>query len=300
MAASVQQSLWVQAINENLFEALAKIMPASTNDSQYRNAKTIYVPQAGNPGTVLKDPARPLTVTTRTDTYLSYLLNEWVMPPRVALFEDENALSYDKLKSLVADIIGGLPQRVFREILINWYPGNTYAIGTTGANAAAHAPAGTGNRKSMVFADALNASKALDNMEYPDSDRYLICDRTMGYQLLTDLGIQAARGAELMNASSLTLPPVAGFNVIMVNRLAYVHTDGVVRPFGHAGATTDSAVALAVHKSALSWASGDVKLFYNQDDATMVGTVVSGALWAGGKYRREDKLGVVPIIQTTP
>jgi hypothetical protein len=44
-------------------------------------------------------------------------------------------------------------------------------------------------------------------------------------------------------------------------------------------------------------AVGSVKIFSNADDATYVGDVVSGAIYAGGSYRRYDKKGVVPIIQ---
>ena len=77
----------------------------------------------------------------------------------------------------------------------------------------------------------------------------------------------------------------------------YLTTAGVANAYGATGATTDDAAALAVHKSALSWALGDTKVFNNDSDAIYAGDIVSAAMMAGGNSRRYDKKGVVPIIQ---
>jgi hypothetical protein len=296
---AVQNELWLKAAQENLYEALSKITPGATDDSDFLNALTVNIPNAGAPASVLKNPARPLTVDERTDNVHNYNIDEWVIAPRLSPFKDNTQLSYPKLQSLINDVLGGLPERVMRELLINWYTDNTYKVTTTGANYAGHAPAATGNRKGLTLAELMAAARALDNQKLPSGDRYLFVDTAMFYQLLDVIGITAYRDAALLNQSTLDLPKVAGFQIIPVTAVAYVSSTDVIRPFGHAGAASDNAVALAVHKSAVSFAVGDIKIFQTANDPIFAGDVVSGAIMAGGKYRRSDKKGVVPIIQAT-
>jgi len=297
---AIEKELWIEAINENLFTSLDMIKPAATDDSTYLDAKTVHVPDAGASGTILKNPSRPLTVAERTDNDLSYDIDEWVMPSRLVPFADNTHLSYDKLQSLVNDIMGGIGDRVQRELLINWYTDTTYSVSTTGSSYAAHAPDATGNRKGLTFGDLLDAGRVLDNQNFAPGDRYLLVDNTMFYQLMDEVGITTYRDAAVMDAQNGTLPKLAGFNIIHVPHIVYLTTGGVARAYGATGTTTDDACALAVHKSALSWAVGDTKVFTNADDAIYAGDIVSGAVMAGGKYRRYSKKGVVPIIQTTP
>lgn len=297
---AVDQELWIKTINENIFTSLDLIKVASTDDGNYLNAKTVHVPQAGAAGTVLKNPARPLVIDQRSDVVLSYDIDEWVMPAKLVTLGEQNSLTYNKLQSIVADHIGGIGERIMREFLINWYPGNTYSVDTTGSNYVAHAPGATGNRKGLVLANLLLAAKKLDDQGYPMNDRYLMVDSTMLFQLLDVLGITTYRDSVLLNASTMDLPPVAGFKIISLPHVAYavVSTD-VVRPYGDAGGTTDQAIAIAAHKSALSFAVGNTEVFNNDRDAIYAGDIVSAAAMAGAKYRRYDKKGVVPIIQAT-
>ena len=292
------RELWVQAVNENLFASLSKILPAATDDSAYKNGKTIHVPEAGTAAGILKNPARPLTISTRTDNELTYDLDEWVMPPTVNPFPDANQLSYDKLQSLINDIMGNIGYRAMREFLINWYPGATYKVSTSGSSYADHAPGATGNSKGLTLADLEAARKSLNDQEFPESDRYLLVDYTMSAQLRADIGVTTYRDvAAGYDVNKGVLPMLAGFSIIEVPAVAFVTSANVVRAYGNAGATTDQALALAVHKSALSYCTGDIKIFDSMNDAIMVGDVVSGAVWAGAKYRRYSTKGVIPIIQ---
>lgn len=294
---AIQQELWLKVVQENLFEGLDKIAAGATNDSDYLNAITVHIPNAGAPATVLKNPARPLTATERADNVHTYNIDEWVMAPRLVKFADVQNLSYNKLQSIINDIMGGLPERIIREILINWYTDGSYKVTTTGSNYVAHATAATGYRKGFTLADLMLAARGLDLQKVPESDRYLYVDTQMFYQLLDVIGITAYRDAALLNQSTLELPKVAGFQIIPVTQVVYLAANDALRPFSHAGAATDNAAALAVHKSAISYAIGDINVFNNAKDAIYAGDVVSGAITAGGHYRRSDKKGVVPIIQ---
>lgn len=296
---AVQNELWLKAAQENLYEALGKITPGATDDSDYLNAITVNIPNAGTPAGILKNPARPLTVAERTDNVHTYNIDEWVIAPRVSPFADSNNLTYNKLQSLMNDVLGSLPERVMRELLINWYTDATYKVATTGSNYAAHAPNATGNRKGLTLAELMSAARALDLQKLPENDRFLFVDTAMFYQLLDVIGITAYRDAALLNQSTLDLPKVAGFQIIPVTQAVYLTSADVARAFGATGATTDNAAALAVHKSAISFAVGEIKLFNNNNDAIFAGDIISGAVMAGGKYRRSDKKGVVPIVQAT-
>lgn len=82
---------------------------------------------------------------------------------------------------------------------------------------------------------------------------------------------------------------LAGFSIIEVPAVAYVDSSNAVRAYGATGATTDAAVALAVHKSAISYSMGDINIFNSDKDAIYLGDIVSGAIWAGANYRRYSK-----------
>ncbi len=296
---AVQQELWSSIISENLFDAISPILAAATDDGKEGNAKTIHVPAAGAAGTILTNPSRPLTAAARTDVDHSYDMTEFVMPPRWVTYADYLNLSYDKLKSLLNDISMGLPDRVMKEFTINWYPGAAGdSVTTSGGNAVAHATGATGTRKSLTYENLVAAAVALDKQGIPSSDRYLIVDATMFGQLVENLGITTYRDAAILNPSTMDLPPVAGFKVIKVHQVAYAATSTyAVRAYGHGGATTDHALALACHKSALSYGYKGAEVFVDLKSAIYAGDVVSGAVYAGAKYRRSDRKGVVTIRQ---
>lgn len=297
---AITRELWISAIEDNLYTALNKVLPAAIDDSSYLNAKTVHIPNAGTGGTVLKNPSRPLTVGERTDVDHTYDIDEWVMPPSLVKFSEMSQLSYDKLQSLVNDIMGGIGERVLREVLINWYTDATFRVQTSGSNYTGHAPGATGNRKGLTPQDVINAAVILDGHNVPSSDRYLLVDTTLYFQLSLLLANGDTKSSSTYNAATNTIEQFAGFTIIPLPHVAYVTSANAVRPFGNAGATTDNAVALAVHKSALSFAVGDINVFTSAGDAIYAGDVVSGAALAGGKYRRADKKGVVPIIQVAP
>lgn len=297
--SSVKQELWSKVIEDNLYtDLIASVGEAATNDSENLNATKVYIPQAGTPGTILKDPVRPLAVAERSDGVLSYDLNEWVIPPSLVKFANRFDLPYDKLASLLKDATWGLNERIVRELCINWYT-NQNMVETTGGDYPRHAPgaATSSTYKGLTLDDINRAGAILDSMKYPANDRYLIVDNVMFMQLIDTLGVQSARDAAIINQSTLDMPPISGFKIVRVSAVAFAQTGGTVRPYGHAGATTDKAIALAVHKSAISYAVGNVEIMLDKNNPIYVGDIISGAVYAGGKYRRSDYKGVVPIIQ---
>jgi hypothetical protein len=152
----------------------------------------------------------------------------------------------------------------------------------------------------LTGADVLSAALILDKQQIPMSDRFLLLDATMFYQLLTDMKYTAERVEVNPNGLSILVPPIYGFRVVQLPHVAHiVASTGAVRPVGHVGATTDEAVGLAIHKRAVSFAKSTPNVIVENDSAAYFGGLLSGQVFAGGSYRRYDKYGVVPIIGDT-
>jgi hypothetical protein len=64
-------------------------------------------------------------------------------------------------------------------------------------------------------------------------------------------------------------------------------------------ASTDRPVGLAIQKSMASMAISSVTAFVNDNDPTYYGTILSAAVYGGGKYRRLDGKGIVAIRGTS-
>ena len=296
---AIQKELWINQIQENLYKGLEAIKIAATDDSAYVNAKTVHIPTAGAATAITKgNGTYPVSVVERTDQILDYNLTNYEFGPYRIGWADQLQLSYDKTASLVNDLMGGLSERVARELMISWYhyTAGKYVL-TTGSSYSDHATGATGSSKGLTGKDLRRAAAILDGQKIPMQDRYLLVDNTMFWQLMDDLEYNAERVGAIGNGLQTAPGTPYGFTVIAMPAVVYVTSAGVVRAYGNAGATTDQAAALAVHKSALSFALSGTWVSEKTDDPTYFGSILSGSIFGGGSYRRYDKLGVVPIIQ---
>jgi len=299
---AIQTEIWAKLVEENLFASFDVLKPAAIDDSGYISknsygaAKVVHIPNAGTPATISKNPTLPLSVGVRTDNDHYYDINLYAMNPVAIPQLEAIQLSYDKTQSVVNDMTMGLAERIMAETTIAWYTDATYKVLTTGGAYTAHAPNATGTRKGLTTSEVKAAAAMLDLHKVPQNDRFLIVDSVMWYQLLDEIGITSYRDAVMGSASNIPKQPLYGFQVIVVPSVAYCTSTYTVKAYGATGAATDQAIALAVHKSALSYAFGGVQI-YTELSASYLGDVISGAALAGAKYRRADKKGVVPIIQ---
>lgn len=300
---AIQKELWIPEIQENLYKGIEAIKVSATDDSAFVESKTVHIATAGAATAITKsNSSYPVTISERTDNDNSYDLTNYEFGPYRIGWTDQLQLSYDKTKSIINDLTGGLAERVAREMMISWYHYTTAMyVTTSGSSYTAHATGATGNRSGLTGKDLRAAAGILDAQLMPQSDRYLLVDSTMFWQLMDDLEYNADRISALPNGLVVAPGSPYGFTVIQMPTVVYATTAGVVRTYGHAGTTTDKAVALAIHKSAASWALTDVEMFEGLDkDPAYFGALISGAMYGGGKYRRYDKKGVVPIVQAIP
>ena len=301
MAGAIRKEEWIKEVQENLFPKFEKIKMGATDDSIYLSNKTVHIPNTSAAGTITKNPSvLPLSVERGTDTEITYDTAFWAMNPQLVMPTDMKQTSYDYMKAKVNDAVKGIPSRIAYDILLSWYADGTYKVNTSGTNFTAHATAATGNRKGLTSNDILMAKKKLKLQNLEDEDIYLYVDEEMYSQLLVDLGITTYRMAAIYDAEKGTLPGLHGVKLITFPQIAYLDSSDGARTYGHAGATSDNAAALMVAKSCVSLAMSEVNVIINDNAPGYAGgTLIEGSMFSGGKYRRYDKKGVVPIIQTT-
>lgn len=298
------REVWLNIVEDNLFSPqLQLLQQAIKDDSAFAysggGVTTVHIPNAGTAATVTKgNTTYPVAVTKRTDSDNSYSLTNYEVGPVVVQVKDGALNSYEQTESILRDQTGGLGERVASEIMIAHYHFSTGLYRqTSGADAPAYAPGATGNRKSFVGADLRAALGILDRTKVGMNERYLIVDSTMYWQLLTDLGYTAYRDDSRNLNGEGKLLSLYGVTIIPMPTVVYATTAGVVRDYGNAGATTDMGVALLVQKSCTSMAMTDIVANTNENATGYFGGTYEATVNAGGKYRRTDKYGVVPIIQ---
>ena len=172
----------------------------------------------------------------------------------------------------------------------------TKYVTTTGSAYVAHAPGATGNRKGLTGADLRAAAGILDKQKVPIAERYLVVDSIMFWQLVDDLSYNAER-VDVINGLPSITTPLYGFTVVSVPQVVYFTNNGVIRDYGNAGTTIDSAAALAIQKSCAGFGMSEVATFVKEDDPTYQADIISGWVLHGAKYLRTGKEGIVPIIQ---
>lgn len=298
---ALQKELWSPVISENLFRGIEAIRMVATDDAIYREAKTIHLPSAGTAGSVtVGNTTYPVSVSERTDQEVTYDLTNFEIGPYRVGWADQLQLSYDKISSIVNDYMGNLSERIAAKLTLDMYHYTAGAyVTTTGADVAGHATGATGNRKSLIGANVRSAAELMTKQKVAITDRYLLLDYAMFWQLVGDLSYGTYRADVAINAAGfnqLTMP-LYGFTVIEMPFIGYATSAGVVRAYGNAGATTDVAFGLAVQKQCASYAFTDIQMFDGEGRPEYFGDLLSASIYGGAKYRRFDKKGVIPIIQ---
>ncbi len=300
MAINVE--IWQDYIAENLFENNEFINLAINADGNV-NGKTVHIPSAGSAATVTRNLTNfPATVTERTDADATYSIDEFYIAPVRVPQADLYELSYDKMNSLMLDVMGNMQDTVGNWMLYNWRAtADAYIARTTGADVEAHvSSAVTGNRKKFIAADLQAASRILTHAKAPMGERYCLLDAYMYDQLLSDLKFGEFR--ETIKEADLArgiIGNLFGFKILLrPTVLTYDNTGTpVAREPGYTAAATDNGAALCWSKWAVERALGDVKVFENIQDPTYYGDIISGYVRSGGRKRRNDGVGVVAIVQ---
>jgi hypothetical protein len=209
----------------------------------------------------------------RTDTDITYTLDEYTTDPRLITDIDKKELSYDKRRSVINEDMGTLLEVAGDNMLYRWaanIPAGNKIV-TTGASAAATAPGATGNRKIITEADILTA----------DMLNQLLADNNLKYAF-----------AQVVNIAEGSVGRLFGFDLYVRSTVIRETAAFAVKLPEAANAIDDDECALFYHESCVERALGNVDIFDNPNRAEYYGDLVSFLLRLGGRNRRTDNKGV--------
>lgn len=298
---AIQKEIWMTAIVEGLFADNSFLNKAFNADGYVNSGKVVHIPNAGAASGVEKNRTElPADVERRTDIDLTFNLDEYTTNPIFIPNADTVELSYDKRESVLRNDKLALQDSVALDFIYNWSPAAAQTIETSGAAVAAYTPSATGNRKAVTKADVLALMTKFNNDDIPQEDRYLLLDAQMYSQLLNDLTAnENSAFLASANAQQGVLGKLFSFNVMMRSKVALYTTAKAPKAWSGNGAATDLAAGLAWHKSAVCRAKGEVKAFESVGDPTYYGDIYSFLVRAGGRIMRNDKKGVIALVQGT-
>jgi hypothetical protein len=300
---AIQKEIWQDHIEGNLFKN-NEFLLASTDAGQYvLQGKVVHIPQAGATPTVVKNRTSvPATVVQRTDTDVTYALDEFTTDPILIPNAETFELSYNKRESVLSEYESSLRQTVADNLLIDWSPtGSTgLVVRTTGVSTATTLAGTTGNRKKFTVNDLKNAQLQLNKQNIPMEGRYALISADMFQQLTDDMSATQYRDfSAAYDVKDGVLGRLFGFNIMMRGSVVTYTNDSapVVNPYGATAAVTDNDGVLCWQISAVERALGQIKFFERIGDPTFYGDVYSVSVRMGARIRRSDAKGLVAIVQ---
>lgn len=299
---AIQKEIWTAAIISGLFASNSFMSKAFDADEYVNEGKIVHVPQAGKPSRATKNRSDlPAKIKKRTDTDLTYILDEFTTDPVLIPHADTVELSYDKRESVLRQDKLALADEVARSFIYAWSPAKENCIETTGEAVAAYTPDATGQRNALCKADVLALMTEFNKTDIPQEGRYLLLDAQMYSQLLNDL-TKSETMAFLACADTANgiLGKLFSFNIMMRSKAALYNAAKTKKDWSAEAAATDLAAGLAWHDQCVCRALGEVTAFENEGDPTYYGDCYSFLVRAGGSIMRADNLGVYALVQGTP
>lgn len=300
---AIQREIWQDHIEGNLFKN-NEFLLASTDASQFvLQGKVVHIPQAGALPSIVKNRSSlPATVVQRTDTDITYTLDEYTTDPILIPNAETFELSYNKRESVLGEYETSLRQTVADNMLIDWCPsaGLGAIVRTTGASAGTHLSGTTGNRKRFVASDLKNAQLQLNKQNIPMEGRYVLMSADMFQQLTDDLSATQYRDfSAAYEVKDGVIGRLFGFNIMLRSTVATYNNDAspILNPYGATPGVTDNDAALCWQTSAVERALGQISFYERIGDPTYYGDVYSVSVRMGGRLRRSDAKGVVAIVQ---
>ncbi|MDO4691716.1 MAG: hypothetical protein Q4A64_02460 [Porphyromonadaceae bacterium] len=298
MAITVE--IWQNSIAEHLFADNSFMSKAFNADEYVTQGKVVHIPNAGAPSGVSKNRSSlPASVSKRTDSDVTYNLDEYTTDPILIPHAETVELSYDKRESALRQDKQALMEEVAKAFILAWSPTDGKAlVETTGKAVVSHTSGATGNRKALTKADVLKAFTMFNRQNLPQEGRYLLVDAVMYEQLLNDMTAQEAQAFHaLADVARGVIGRLYSFNIIMRSEAGVYGNNKQPKLNGVGGTGTDNAAAIAWHETCVCRALGEVKAYENEGDATYYGDVYSFLVRAGGRIMRSDGKGVVVIVQ---
>jgi len=302
-----QTEAWTRDVQEQLFSKVFGFIRNSVNHDAFVNNKTVHVPQGGSIGNVEKNRAvLPATISQRTDTDLTYDLNNYTTDPIVITNLEAIQASYNKRNSVLNQHINKINSRIAEEVLISWAATTTNQIIACSGAATANItpPSGVGNRTLLTPLDLSQGAAKLDEQEVPQQGRYLAIPSKMYWSFVEAhkaflLNMDYNRGITDADMALGVVSKVYGWNIIP-RGVVTVYKNAAVTPnaVGAAAVATDRFGAVGWHQDFVCNALGSVKTYYRQDDPTFFGDVLSAEVNHGSAKSTTAMNGIVTFVQS--
>jgi hypothetical protein len=304
--ASVDVEIWANYIIERLWKDNQFLKHAWNDDQYVLKGKIVHIPQPGAaPNISVNRSSFPATAVQRVDTDITYTLNEYTTDPTFIEYSEEAIVSYDKINSIIGDLMGYLMQNVADNMLLSWVDESVTVptkIYTSGGSAAASTDsigtALTGNRNVMLANDIKRAALTMNLQNIPKQGRYAIIEANMYDQLLTDLAQTQYRDfSQTADPQKGIVGQLYGFTLLDRSSTVTYSSTGALNPYGATSETTDLLASIFWQENCVSRALGEVKVFEDADRPEYYGDIISTLLRMGGRRRRGDDCGVVALLQ---
>jgi hypothetical protein len=336
MALNIE--LFTSVIMDNVFPN-DTFMTRGTDHSQYvkylmgdgktAGAAIVHIPQAGAvPIVAMNRSLFPASAIARTDTDLTYSINEYSCNPFYLEYSEAETVAYDKAASLLYNMTQVLKQTIGNQTAYAWAPSGTTTAGVTRivrtsgpSGSTALSSGATGTRNSLALADIANAKNILDQDFAIDSMRSLVLPSALWNIDILQLS-NITKFLELGDKSGLregTIDPqtiegyvgkIYGFDVftrpsVVVYQLTATTGTTVIQglaPIGANGvpvsaATSDELGAIFFQQNGVSNAIGETIIFWNPDRAEYYGSLMSALVRQGAAKMRADGKFVGAIVQ---
>lgn len=304
--------VWVTDIKEELFFENEFLMLAEDHSSYIGN-KTVHIPQSGsNPNVVKNRTELVADLKQRTDTEISYTIDNYTTDPFLVKDVDELNISYSKRASVMGQHMATMRDAIAENTLLSWATEGTAVIRTTGDTLAlADYPeikgsvAATGTRKQLSVRDFARASAIMDLQKVPKNGRYAVLPTALFYDLFTNAELIANRARLGQDEiKSGVVGDIHGFKIIYrgtVTTYSSVAGNVLIQPDATTGvkptAATDCAGGLFFSRFAVSQALGEIKMYYNPGEARSYGDILSAEVNHGASFCRANNWGRVGIAQ---
>lgn len=296
---AIQKEIWQEHIVEALYAANPHLSLCVNADQYVLAGKVVHIPQAGASPTVERNRAvLPATVTRRTDTDITYAIDEFTSDPVHIPNAEKAELSYDKRASVLLDTQLALNESIGVSILYNWAPSASRLIRTTGEAVPAHV--GAGKRLKFTLKELKAAQLQMNKDNVPTEGRYAILDADMLDQMTDQLTESQSRDySRAYDEKAGVVGKLYGFNIL--NRSYVLSYKGLAANAPETEAHGAScAAALCWHTSAVERALGDVVFFEDEGNPQYYGDIHSALVRMGGRKRRADQKGIIAIVQGVP
>jgi len=300
---AIQKEVWLDLIQDNLYKG-QEFMTMSVNlDSEVGN-KTVHIPQSGaNPSVEKNRSSFPASITERTDTLLSFGLDNYTTDPIRVRRLEELQTSYNKMESVMGSHLAVLNERMGDETAYAWAPTTdaTLVLRTTGSASALNLPnaTATGTRLIVTKDDIKRMAQKLDKDNMPKNGRKLLMPVDMYYELFSDADLLSTEKMGQLALPNGVVNRLFGFD-IMVRSTVVLYNEvvaGVKKAIGSADAITDCYGAIAWSEFSVCKALSDTEVFANLGVAENYGDIISAELNFGASVMRSDFKGVVALAQ---